>query len=82
MARALLYHRRMSWLNASEAFLMDSAVREHIDDLRSTIAAAPAPASAAPIEETRRDESVADAPAHCPRAAGASAWRRLRAACL
>jgi len=48
----------MSWLNANEVFLMEAAVRDRVDDLRSSIDLAIASVDGA--GETSRDVPEAD----------------------
>jgi hypothetical protein len=69
----------MSWLNASEAFVMESAVRDRVDDLRATSDAARA---CMPIDAPRPTPRLADAEAARGHAGEPPLWRRARAACL
>jgi hypothetical protein len=70
----------MSWLSASEAFVMESAVRDRVDDLRATSDAARA--ATPPAGGPRSTPPLADAEAPRDRAGEPPLWRRARAACL
>jgi hypothetical protein len=74
----------MSWLNTSDAFVLDTAVHDRVAELRSTSDVAHARftrASATRTAGTPRAEPCA-CPRPLPTTPGTRVWRRARAACL